>query len=200
MSAALDTIALTVIRTLAILLASAFAAPAAGPVEGNPNSPVRVIVYENLQCSDCAVFRKMMDDQLLPKYGDKVAFEHRDFPLAKHAWARPAALAARHFDRTKPGLGIVFRRAIMEDRKTVQPETLATYIGAFARKHKVKVEPALASLDDPALAAAVEKDFQEGVARGVSKTPTIFVDGTPFLETFTFEEVAKALDAALKAN
>jgi protein-disulfide isomerase len=189
-----------VIRTLAFLLASAFVAPAAGPIEGNPKSPVRVIIYENLQCSDCAVFRKMLDDQLLPKYGDKVAFEHRDFPLAKHAWARPAALTARHFDQAKPGLGIVFRRAIMEDRKTVQPETLATYIGAFARKHKVKVEPALASLDDPALAAAVEKDFQEGVARGVSKTPTIFVDGTPFIETFTFEEVAKALDAALKAN
>jgi protein-disulfide isomerase len=45
----------------------------------------------------------------------------------------------------------------------------------------------------------VEKDVQEGVARGVAKTPTVFVDGTPFIETFTFEELSKALDAALAA-
>jgi protein-disulfide isomerase len=43
----------------------------------------------------------------------------------------------------------------------------------------------------------VEKDCQEGVARGVSRTPTVFVDGEPFVETFTFEQLSKAIDAAL---
>ena len=40
-----------------------------------------------------AAFRRMLDEKLLPKYGDEVAFVHRDFPLAKHAWARQAAAA-----------------------------------------------------------------------------------------------------------
>ena len=64
-------------------------------IEGDPKSSVRVIIYEDLQCPDCADFRRMLDTQLLPRFAAKVAFEHRDFPLAKHAWARKAAIAAR---------------------------------------------------------------------------------------------------------
>ena len=60
-------------------------------IEGAAKSPVRVLIYEDLQCPDCADFRQMMDTHLLPKYGATVTFEHRDFPLAKHAWARKAA-------------------------------------------------------------------------------------------------------------
>ncbi|NWF85183.1 MAG: thioredoxin domain-containing protein, partial [Bryobacteraceae bacterium] len=72
-----------------LLMISAGMGLAAPPtrVEGNPSSPVRVVIYEDLQCSDCAAFRKMLDEKLLPRYGSKVAFEHRDFPLAKHSWA-----------------------------------------------------------------------------------------------------------------
>ena len=82
-------------------------------VEGRPDSPVRAIIYEDLQCPDCAAFRRMMDEKLLPAYGDKVAFVHRDFPLAKHAWARRAAIAARFFTDRKPELGLAYRRYTM---------------------------------------------------------------------------------------
>ena len=44
-------------------------------VEGKADSPVRVLIYEDLQCPDCADFRVMLDQKLLPKYGAKVAFE-----------------------------------------------------------------------------------------------------------------------------
>ena len=57
----------------------------------------------------------------------------------------------------------------------------------------------MAALDDARLAALVEKDFQDGVARGVVNTPTVFVNGTPFIETFTFEEISKGIEEALGA-
>ena len=43
-------------------VAVAAVAPAAerGPVEGLPASAVRVVVYEDLQCPDCAAFRAML--------------------------------------------------------------------------------------------------------------------------------------------
>ena len=61
------------------------------------------------------------------------------------------------------------------------------------------MEPAkLASAwQDKKYADLVEKDFQDGVARGVSKTPTVFVEGVPFVETFSFEQISKAIDEAL---
>lgn len=167
-------------------------------VEGRADSRVRVLVYEDLQCPDCATLRRMMDEQLLPKYADRVAFEHKDFPLAKHAWARPASMAARHFQTVKPELGVEFRRRVMADLRTISPDTLAGYVATFARQHGADPDKAVASLKDEGLAKLVEADFREGVARGVAKTPTVFVDGQPFIERFTAEELMKALDAALK--
>ncbi len=59
---------------------------------------------------------------------------------------------------------------------------------------------AVAALGNETLATLVEKDYQEGVARGIAKTPTVLVNGTPFIETFAFEDVAKAIDAELAAS
>lgn len=81
-------------RLLLALVASTAGLPAQPLVEGLPESRVRVLIYEDLQCPDCAAFRRMMDEKILPRYASEVAFVHRDFPLAKHAWARKAAVAA----------------------------------------------------------------------------------------------------------
>ena len=45
----------------------------------------------------------------------------------------------------------------------------------------------------------VEEDFQDGVARGIARTPTVLVNGEPFIETFSVEELSKSIDAALTA-
>jgi protein-disulfide isomerase len=168
-------------------------------IEGNPASTVRVVVYEDLQCIDCADFRRMMDQHLLPKFRDKVAFEHRDFPLAKHAWARPAAIAARYFASLKPELGVAWRRHALVNLKTISADNFNTQLAAFARKNGVDPDKALAALEDPALAAAVEKDFQEGVARGIAKTPTVLVNGEPFIERFPLANIVKAIERELAA-
>jgi protein-disulfide isomerase len=61
----------------------------------------------------------------------------------------------------------------------------------------VNQEEAIAALADPRYAELVEKDYQDGVSRGVVHTPTVFVNGKPFVETFTFEEISKGIDEAL---
>lgn len=182
---------------LPCLLAWASLLPAA-LVEGNPAAAVRVVIYEDLQCSDCAAFRRMLDEKLLPKYKDKVAFEHRDFPLPRHAWARPAAVASRFFETIRPSLAVEFRRHALENIKATSAANFPERLAAFARAHGADPEKALAALSDKMFAAAVEEDYQEGVARGVSRTPTAFVNGRPFVETFTFEEIAQAIDGELK--
>jgi protein-disulfide isomerase len=166
-------------------------------VEGEPASPVRVIVFEDLQCPDCAAFRVMLDEKLLPKYRAAVAFEHRDFPLAKHAWARKAAIASRFFQGINPDLAFKYRRETMASLKATTADNFNERLAAFAQANEIDPLRAVAALEDPQLAAAVEKDVQEGVARGVAHTPTAIVNGTPFVETITFEEISKAIDTAL---
>lgn len=181
---------------MAAMLASSAAQPL---VEGNAAAAVRVIVYEDLQCSDCAAFRRMLDEKLLPRYGARVAFEHRDFPLAKHAWARQAAIAARFFQASSPELAVAFRKHMLAGIRQTTTANFQERLAAFAREHGVDSQRAAAALEDARYAELVEKDLQEGVARGVAKTPTVFVDGAPFIETFTVEEITKAIEAALAA-
>jgi protein-disulfide isomerase len=166
-------------------------------IEGNPSSSVRVIVYEDLQCPDCAVFREMMDKTLLPQFGAKVAFEHHDFPLAKHAWARKASIAARYLTTISPEVAVEFRRTTMAHLGEIKADTFNDHLTAFARAHGIDPDKALAALNDPQLAAAVEADFQDGVARGIAHTPTVIVNGEPFIESFPVEDIAKSITKAL---
>ncbi len=183
---------------IGVAVAAGIALAASGRVvEGNPASMVRVVVYEDLQCSDCAVFRKMMDTALLPKYGKDVAFEHRDFPLAKHAWAKPAAIAARFFDEAGPKVGVEWRRVTMAQHKAITAEAFEKHLRAFATEWKIDAAKAVAALADGRLAKLVEADLEEGVARGVARTPTVFVDGEPFVEPAAPDEIARAIESAL---
>ena len=168
-------------------------------IEGLAQSPVRVIVYEDLQCPDCADFRIMLDEKLLPRYASTVRFEHRDFPLAKHAWARKAAIAARFFEEAQPGLGLAYRKYAMAHLREITADNFNDRLSQFASDHTVDPAKAVAALSDGRLAALVEEDYQDGVARGIAHTPTVLVNGRPFVETFPVEDVAKAIDAELAA-
>ena len=186
--------------TLALLTASSLAFAASPLTEGNLQSPVRVIIYEDLQCSDCAAFAVMLDKQILPKYGSKAAFEHRDFPLPKHNWARKAAIASRFFESINPDLALEYRRVTMKNQAQITPDNFTEKLVQFVKAHDLEVEKVMTALKDPALAAAVDKDFKEAVARGVGKTPTVLVDGEPFIESFTFKDIAASLEKATKSK
>ena len=169
-------------------------------VEGKKDSPVRVVIYEDLQCSDCADFRVMLDQKLLPKYGAKVAFIHRDFPLAKHAWARPAAIASRYIQGVSEEKASQFRREAMAAQQTIKAEMFQDWLRTFCTNNGLDADKAVTALNDQTLAALVQKDFEDGVARGIARTPTALVNGEPFIETFTLEQISAGIDAALKEN
>jgi len=182
---------------LALLLSAVGLCGQKPVVEGMADSKVRVVIYEDLQCPDCAAFRRMLDEKILPRYGSKVAFVHRDFPLAKHAWARRAAIAARFFAERKPEVALEYRRYTMAGIDLTSPDNFNLRLSTFAAAHGIQPQEAIAALDEPRYAELVESDYQDGVARGVVHTPTVFVNGKPFIETFTFEEISKGIDEAL---
>jgi IMP dehydrogenase/GMP reductase len=117
-------------------------------VEGNPSSQVRVVAFEDLQCPDGAAYRRMLDEKLLPAYKDKVAFEHRDFPLPKHAWARKAAIAARFFEETKPEIAVEFRRHVSANLRQTTVENFNQRLADFAKQYGVDPAKAVAALDE----------------------------------------------------
>ncbi len=61
-------------------------------VEGNPNAELVIVEYSDYQCSGCAA---MVDDveELVEKYGDKIAIVHRTYVLSYHDNGTAAAVA-----------------------------------------------------------------------------------------------------------
>jgi hypothetical protein len=170
------------------------------PVEGNPSSAVRVIEYEDLACGDCANYRTMLDEHLLPSFGDRVAFVHKDFPLPKHVWAARAAVAGRFFASKDAAIALAYRRYCLFNRYEITTDNFNEKLAAFASEHGLDPQEAVASLGNRDLQQLVNHDFREGVARGVSKTPTVYVAGKPFIEVFSVEEISAAIEKALSAS
>jgi len=166
-------------------------------MEGNPASPIKVLIYEDLQCSDCARFRILLDEKILPRYGSKVAFIHRDFTLGKHDWAVPAAIAARWVWEQSNELGIIIRREMLSEQDSINTRNLKQWLVDFAYRNHLDPKGIVDSLSDPRLGALVDQERQSAVARGVSRAPTVFVGGQPFVETIIYDDLARALDIAL---
>jgi protein-disulfide isomerase len=166
-------------------------------VEGNPSSPVRVVIYEDLQCSDCQNLRTLLDEKILPKYASRVSFVHRDMPLPKHDWARQAAVAARWVYEQNHDLGITFRREIMAEQAHITSARLQSWVAEFARRNKLSEKSIVDSLTDSRLTQRVDQDYLAAVARGVSKTPTVYIGGQIFVETVIYDDIARALDHEL---
>lgn len=169
------------------------------PVEGNPDSAIRVDAWEDLACPDTTLWQLMLIEELLPAFGDRVAFVAHDFPLEKHHWAEAAAMASRRFSAWDSAAGLRFRRYCLTHIAEISVENLPERIVDFAVEHGFDAETAELSLRDEALREAVAADRQSGHARGVHKTPTVFVGAIEFVETFSAHAVATAIEAALTA-
>ena len=166
-------------------------------VEGNPASAVKVFLYEDLQCSDCQTLREILDQKLLPKYGRRVAFIHRDFPLPKHEWARDAAIAGRWIYERNTKAGIEFRREVLSEQNHLTVQGLPSWLRQFALRNHLDPDGITNCLSDGRLIAALEQDIQAGSGRGVKKTPTVYIGNQSFVETIIYEDIAHALDVEL---
>lgn len=188
-----------ILAVLLAVLAGAASLSAARPeiVEGNPASPLRVVIYEDLQCSDCQNFRTLLDQKILPRYGSRVAFVHRDLPLPRHDWARAAAVAGRWVYEKNHELGVTFRREIMSEQNHLTAGNLSNWLLEFARRNNLDQKGIVDSLTDPRLLNLVDQDYLAGVARGVSHTPTVYAGGQIFSETIIYDDLARALDQEL---
>ena len=188
---------LALVTLLVAVSTSAFCASPSDVVEGNPASPVRALIYGDLQSSDCAQLRLLLDQKILPRYEQRVAFIHRDLPMGKHDWARDAAVAGRWIYLRDHEAGITYRREIMAEQNNITLQNLKAWLLEFAARNHLDSKGIIDSLTDRNLIALVDQDRQSAVARGVTNAPAVYIGGVAITGTIIYEDVARALDEAL---
>lgn len=135
-----------------------------------PGASVAIVVFEDLECPDCA--------RAYPVVWDAANAHHipvvlHDFPLSKHPWSFQAAIYARFFDAKSQKLGNDFRGYIYQNQPQIAVSNLRQYVQKFADDNKVP----LPFVVDPegTLKEKVQADYDLGQRIGLEHTPTIFV-------------------------
>lgn len=162
-------------------------APGFGPTDAK----VTVVEFSDFQCPYCskaAVAMKKLKD----KYGDKVRFVFRQFPLSFHQNAREAAEAslAAHAQ----GKFWAFHDRLFENQSALDRASLEKHAGAVG----LDLTAFKKALDEKAHAGAVDQDLKLGEEAGVDGTPSLFVNGARAPNPSDYDAVAELVETALK--
>jgi protein-disulfide isomerase len=140
------------------------------PEKGPENAPVTIVEFSDYQCPYCGRAEATVQE-VLKKYGDKIRFVYRDYPLSFHPNAENAAIAAgcaKDQGKFWEMHGAMFNN----QAKLAKDDLVATAAGLGMDKDKFK-----SCLDAGTHKDEVQKDFQDGQKYGVTGTPTFFING-----------------------
>jgi protein-disulfide isomerase len=165
------------------------ATAAFGPVDAK----VQIVEFSDFQCPYCAKAADVVH-QVKEKYGDRVRFVFRQFPLGMHPLARPAAEAA--LAAGSQGKFWEFHDLLFKNQQQLGRPNLEEH----AKKAGLDVAAFKKSLDDHKFGAAVDADMKLGADVKVNGTPTMFINGTRITDPASFPAVAEAIDNALSGK
>ncbi|HEX2735125.1 MAG TPA: thioredoxin domain-containing protein [Polyangiaceae bacterium] len=160
------------------------------PSFGPKTSKVTIVEFSDFQCPFCAKAANVTS-QIKEKYGDKVHFVFRQFPLSFHqnaAGAAQAALAANAQGKFWEFHDEMFKNQAGLARPDL--EKLAKTLGLNVDKFKQ-------DLDSAALKPRVDADVKMGEDVMVQGTPTMFINGKRISNPTDFDAVSKDIESAL---
>jgi protein-disulfide isomerase len=143
---------------------------ATDPVKGPPTAPVEIVEFSDFQCPFCARVQPTLK-QLLARYGDRVRLVFKDFPLAGHPDAFPAAGAAQC--AREQGKFWEYHDVLFANQHALGREDLKRYAAGL----KLDGPAFSACLDEERDKYLVQADVDESQRYGVNSTPTFFING-----------------------
>jgi protein-disulfide isomerase len=168
---------------------------------GKKDAPVTLIEFSDFQCPFCRKFAEDTLPQLKKEYVDtgKARLVYRDFPLAFHPGAVPAAQGAecaKEQGKFWELHDIMYAEQAKQGSGTVQ--FTADDVKKWAVKAGVNAAKFNQCLDSGKYKQEVEKDMADGTAAGVSGTPATFVNGRVIVGAQPFSAFKTIIDEELK--
>ena len=192
------------------------------PARGGPESaPVRIVVFDDLECPFCQKMHQQLFPAILARYGNQVRIVYKDFPLQQHAWAIHAAVDAgcvaqhdtaaywEYIDDVHAKLSEIGHDPEANTAKSAPDTPEKALARADSQLDRMSIDSAKKNKgDDKALnacmakqdASAVNASLKEAETLGVDGAPTLFVNGYRISGAIPVEYVWKAIDEALVAQ
>ena len=168
---------------------------------GNPDAPVSVSVFSDLQCAPCADYEIDTIDPLVARYarGDSVRFEfrHRSFGGAETTLAARAAVAAAAQDREWQYLDLFFRNQEVIRSSRVTQDFLNNIANGLP---EFEFGPWQGEIDSAATTAALDQDGTVGDQLHLPLDgPSVVVAGPGGQKILTESPSSEDIEAAITA-
>ncbi len=156
-------------------------------ITGSSNPVLTVVEFGDFQCPAC-VMAQPTNEEILHRYGDRVRFVFRHYPLpAIHVYAQKASEAAECAATQGKFWDANHRFYAAEgDLGVPQLKQYAAELGLDMNRFN-------ACLDSGSTAPRIAEDVEDGRALGVTATPTFFINGQKFVGPLIMTEFAKLL-------
>ena len=165
---------------------------ARGPGRGPEDAAVTIVEFSDYECPFCKRAEPVVE-QVLERYGDRVRFVFRHFPLDRiHPRARAAAEAAVCAE--EQGRFWEYHDRLFADDAGLDPESLEQHAGEAA----LDLEAFRACLAQDRVRQRVEEDLVAGRQAGVSGTPAFFVNGIKLSGARPLQDFVELIDAELE--
>ncbi len=161
-------------------------------MKGPETAIVTVTEYADFQCPSCASASTLINKPLLEKYGSRLRFEFRHFPLrAIHAYAYEAAQAAEC--AADQGKFWEFAELSYLQQKDLSSAAIRTWGAGLGLDADLFDRCIRSGIKGETIAA----DIAEGEKLGVQGTPSYLVNGMR-VQTNNLEAISAAVDEVLK--
>ncbi|MDX2193389.1 MAG: thioredoxin domain-containing protein [Gemmatimonadales bacterium] len=167
-----------------------------GYVLGRADAPVEVVEYADYQCPACAQFEAVQFPDVRQRLieSGRVRWRYRDFPLDQHRWARLAAHAAACADeqgRFWDVHALIYAGQADWERSGDAGDLFASY-GDQAGLDRAKYDACMQSTRH---AGRIQASLNEGMAAGVSSTPTFLIGGRLFAGILAADRLKQIADS-----
>jgi protein-disulfide isomerase len=153
-----------------------------------PEEKVQLVEFVDFDCGPCLAARPFVE-KLRKEHGDTVTIIDRYFPQPDHRNAMNAALAVEAAGQQGKYRAMYLKMFRTEKDWGGAAEDKSAVFRGYAKDLGLDLDAYDRAVADPATAARIEADRTDGLALGVSGTPTFFLDGKPVvadsLEEFT---------------
>ncbi len=160
------------------------------PGFGPEDAKVTIVEFSDFECPFCTRAAEVVH-QVRARYGDKVRFVFRQFPLPSHSRAHLAAQAS--LAAQEQGKFWEFHDLMFANQRELSRESLESY----AKQTNMNLAAFERALDTQSHKAAVDRDLGLGESVNVSGTPTVFINGKRVPNPTDFTLVSKLIDEAL---
>jgi protein-disulfide isomerase len=175
--------------------------PAVGPddhVQGNPKAPVTLVEYGDFECPYCGQAYPIVK-RVQQRLGTRLRFVFRNFPLSElHPHALHAAEAAESVaERGGPQAFWAMHDLLYQHQREGEAALGDAGLERLAARAGVDGAAVAEDLRSERLAPLVREQFMTGVRSGVNGTPTFFINGHRFDDSWDEESLVAALEGSL---